>query len=81
MEAIRQTVKVNNHTISIILPDHFNAEEVDVIILPSEKKEYSIPQWQIDEVRERTDKYLKNPESATTIEDFLKEIEKSLTLL
>lgn len=78
MEAIRQTVKVKNHTISIILPDNFNAEEVDVIILPSEKKEYSIPQWQIDQVRERTENYLKNPESATDIDDFLKEIENEL---
>jgi hypothetical protein len=78
MEAIRRTVKVNNHSISIILPDNFNAEEVDVIILPVEKKEYTIPQWQIDQVRERTDKYLKNPESATNIDDFLKEIENEL---
>lgn len=78
MEAIRQTVKVKNHTISIILPDNFNADEVDVIILPSEKKEYSIPQWQIDQVRERTENYLKNPESATDIDDFLKEIENEL---
>lgn len=78
MEAIRRTVKVNNHSISIILPDNFNAEEVDVIILPVEKKEYTIPQWQIDQVRERTDKYLKNPESVTNIDDFLKEIENEL---
>lgn len=78
MEAIRQTVKVKNHTISIILPDNFNADEVDVIILPSEKKEYSIPQWQIDQVRERTENYLKNPQSATDIDDFLKEIENEL---
>jgi hypothetical protein len=78
MEAIRRTVKVENHTINIILPDNFNADEVDVIILPSEKKEYSIPQWQIDQVRERTENYLKNPESATDIDDFLKEIENEL---
>lgn len=78
MEAIRQTVKVKNNTISIILPENFNAEEVDVIILPAEKKEYSIPQWQIDEVRDRTEKYLKNPESVTNIDDFLKEIENEL---
>lgn len=77
MEAIRQTVKVKNHQINIILPQDFNAEEVDVIILPS-LKEYQIPQWQMDEVRERTDKYLKNPKSATDIDDFLKEIENEL---
>ena len=49
-----------------------------MIILPSQKKEYSIPQWQIDQVRERTENYLKNPESATDIDDFLKESENEL---
>lgn len=78
MEAIRRTVKVNNHTINIILPDNFTAEEVDVIILPSQNAEFKIPQWQIDEVRERTEKYLKNPGNTTDIEDFLKEIENEV---
>ena len=77
MEAITQTVKVKNHTINIKLPDTFNAVEVDVIVLPSSAK-YEIPQWQIDEVRERTKKYLKNPASATEIDDFLREIENEL---
>ncbi len=66
MEAIRQTVKVKNHKINSTLPDDFNTEEVDVIIMPSSAK-YEIPQWQIDEVRERTEKYLKNPESARPV--------------
>ncbi|MDI9311340.1 MAG: hypothetical protein QM535_14105 [Limnohabitans sp.] len=78
MEAIRQTLKVENHTINIVLPDDFMADEVDVIILPAEKKEYAIPQWQIDQVRERTENYLKNPKNATDIDDFLKEIEDEL---
>ncbi len=77
MEAIRQTVKVINHKINSTLPDNFNADEVDVIILPSSTKQ-EVPQWQIDEVRERTKEYLKNPESATDIGDFLKEIENEL---
>ena len=77
MKAIRKTVKVKNHKINITLPDDFYADEVDVIIMPSSAK-YEIPQWQIDEVRERTEKYLKNSESATDIDDFLKEIENEL---
>lgn len=77
MEAIRKTVKVKNHKISITLPDDFNADEVEVIIMPSAAN-YEIPQWQIDEVRERKANYLKNPESATDIDDFLKEIENEL---
>ena len=78
MEAIRQTVKVTNHKINITLPEDFIADEVDVIILPSQNNEYSIPQWQIDQVRERREKYLKNPKGATDIDDFLKEIEDEL---
>ncbi len=36
MEAIRQTVKVKNHSFKITLPDNFNADEVDVIIMPKQ---------------------------------------------
>lgn len=77
MEAIRQIVKVKNHKISITLPDDFNADEVEVIILPKSNT-MEIPQWQIDQVRERTEKYLKNPSSAQDIDDFLKEIDGEL---
>ena len=77
MEAIRQIVKVKNHQINITLPDDFNADEVEVIILPKSGN-VEIPQWQIDQVRERTDKYLKNPASAQDIDDFLKEIDGDL---
>lgn len=34
MKALRQILKVKNHSINIHLPDDFNAEEVEVIILP-----------------------------------------------
>jgi hypothetical protein len=77
MEAIRQTVKVKNHKISIVLPDDFNADEVDVIILPT-SKEYQIPQWQIDQVRERTSEYLKNPSIGRDFYEAMKEIEDEL---
>jgi hypothetical protein len=77
MEAIRQIVKVKNHKISITLPDNFNADEVEVIILPKSNT-VEIPQWQMDQVRERTEKYLKNPSSAQDIDDFLKDIDGGL---
>ncbi|WP_426091521.1 hypothetical protein [Flavobacterium sp. DSR3-2] len=77
MEAIRQIVKVKNHKISITLPDNFNANEVEVIILPKSNN-VEIPQWQMDQVRERTEKYLKNPSSAQDIDDFLKDIDGEL---
>jgi hypothetical protein len=34
MQAIRQIVNVKNHTLSIVLPDDFTAERVEVIVLP-----------------------------------------------
>lgn len=77
MEAIRKIVTVKNHQINITLPDDFNAEEVEVIILPKQD-DFKIPQWQIDQVRERTERYLKNPDNVTNIDDFLKEIEDEL---
>ena len=78
MEAIRQTVKVKNHSFKITLPDNFNAEEVDVIILAKEPKAYNIPQWQINQVRERREEYIKNPSIARDFYEAMKEIENEL---
>ena len=77
MKAIRKIVTVKNHQINIILPDDFNAEEVEVIIFPRQD-DFEVPKWQINEVRERTKRYLKNPNDVTDIDDFLKEIEDEL---
>ncbi len=78
MEAIRQIVSVKNHSVTVILPDDFVADEVEVIILPVQQDDYKIPQWQIDQVRERTENYLKKPDNVSDIDDFLKEIEDDL---
>ena len=78
MEAIRQTVKVENHKISITLPDNFIADEVEVIILPVQNNDYVIPKWQMDEVKERTIEYFKNPKIAVDFDDAMKELENDL---
>lgn len=78
MKAIRKIVEVKNHSITVSLPDDFDAKQVEVIIFPSSTNNYDIPQWQIDKVRERTDHYLKNPEDVTNIDDFLKELENEI---
>jgi hypothetical protein len=78
MEAIRQIVTVKNHQINISLPLDFIADEVEIIILPIEKKELAIPEWQINEVRERTSEYLKKPSAAQDFFDAMKEIEDEL---
>ncbi len=77
MQAIRQFAKIKNHQLNIMLPNDFTAEDVEIIILPTSKP-YEIPQWQIDEVRERTEAYLKNPESASDMDTFLAEFENDV---
>lgn len=38
MEAMRQVVKPHNHVITLRLPDFFGDDEVEIIILPKNKK-------------------------------------------
>lgn len=38
MQALRQIIDVKNHMLSIHLPNDFNADRVEVIILPLEEK-------------------------------------------
>ncbi|WPO79169.1 hypothetical protein [Flavobacterium sp. KACC 22761] len=42
--------------------------------------EYKIPKCKIDEVRKRTEDYLKNPNNASNIDEFLEEIERDLNV-
>ena len=80
MEAIRLTVKVKDHKIIITLPDDFNADVVDIIILPSKNEEYVIPQLQMNVINESTEKYLKNPTEATDNDAVIKEFESDFIL-
>lgn len=76
MEAYRQTYKVENNSFRVVLPDDFSSEEVDVIILPLNS--YEIPQWQKEETKRRFEHYLKNPETATDVFEFLDELDNEL---
>lgn len=81
MEAIREIVKVKNRQVIINLPDDFNADEVEVIVLKVivlKTIENEIPQWHINEVRERTSEYLKNPDIALDFDEAVKDIENEL---
>jgi len=78
MEAIRQYIKVNGRNISITLPDDFDADEVEVIILPSVKYASPVPEWQMEQVRERSEVYLKNPSTGLDFDVAMKDIENEL---
>lgn len=51
MEAIRKIVKVKNRQVIINLPDDFNADEVEVIVLKTSESELSEEQKTILENR------------------------------
>lgn len=78
MEAIRKFVKVEEKTISITLPDDFYADEVEVIILSSDKTYDDIPKWQMQQVRERSEAYEKDSSSAIDFDEAITKIEDGL---
>ena len=66
MEAIRQYIKVNGRNISITLPDDFDADEVEVIIMPKNNDFYLTDEMKavLDErVNEPIEGYLTAEES------------------
>lgn len=72
MEAIRQYIKVNGRNISITLPDDFDAEEVEVIILPKNNDFYLT-----DEMTAELEKRLNEPsEEYISGEESIKELKK-----
>lgn len=72
MEAIRKIVTVKNHQINITLPDDFNAEEVEVIILPKQD-DFELT----DEMKQTLDNRANEPtENYLTSEESLSKIKK-----
>ena len=48
MTALREFIKVKNHEINIKLPDDFDYEEVEVIIMPKKENDYEF--WSDEEI-------------------------------
>lgn len=76
MDAIRQFIDVKNNSFSVLLPDDFKADRVEVIIFPSETND--IPQWQKTEAIRRLEIYKNNPKSALDFDQVMDEIEQGL---
>lgn len=76
MEAIRQFIKVNGRNINITLPDDFNADEVEVIILPKNDDTYLT-----DEMKAILDSTLNEPtEDYITSEESIEKLKKKYGL-
>lgn len=61
MNAIRQIVKVKNHSLNITLPADFDAELAEVIIFPKDKNDFEISEKEMELIRNRIKKT--NPEN------------------
>jgi len=48
MTALRKFIKVKNHEVNIKLPNDFDYEEVEVIVLPKKEDEYEF--WSDEEI-------------------------------
>lgn len=51
-----------------------SVENDSLTLFSLQNEESEIPKWQIDEVRKRTESFLKNPNNADDIDDFLKKL-------
>lgn len=73
MEAIRQFVKVKNNQVNITLPEGFNAEEVEVIILAKNENEFQLSEEQIklldNRINEPESEYISSTESLNKIKE------------
>ena len=75
MEAIKRTIKVQNRQVIIDLPNDFNADEVEVIVLA---KEYDYDDFQLsDEQKAMLDERLKEPdENYIPMKECLEDLKK-----
>lgn len=72
MKALKQIVKVENNKVSITLPNDFNAEEVEVIVL-SKEDNFELT----DEQKAILDERLREPdENYSPAKEFIAELER-----
>lgn len=74
MNAIRQIIDVKNHSFNVMLPEDFNHQRVEVIILPSEQED-EIPQWQKDILDNRLKDFFLNPNQGCDFDEFCSKLE------
>lgn len=72
MEAIRQFIKVKNRQINIVLPEGFDVDEVEVIILPKQN-DFELTDEQISILESRLNEpiedYISSEESLKKLKD------------
>ncbi len=78
MNAIRQFVEVKNHTFTIVLPDDFDANTVEVIILPKQQNKIEFSDETKKLLDARLNDYAQNPDDVSPFDLLLDELEQEL---
>ncbi len=78
MNAIRQFVEVKNHTFTIVLPDDFDASNVEVIILAKQQNKIELSDETKALLDSRLNDYLQNPNEVNDFDLLLDELEQEL---
>ena len=61
MNAFRQIIEVKDHQLNISLPQDFNADKVEIIILPADDTDFELTEGEKELIRQRVKNTL--PES------------------
>lgn len=78
MNAIRQFVEVKNHTFTIVLPDDFDANTVEVIILPKQENKIELSDETKALLDARLNDYAQNPDEVRDFDLLLDELQQEL---
>ena len=78
MNAIRQFVEVKNHTFTIVLPDDFDANTVEVIILPKQQNKIEFSDETKALLDARLNDYAQNPDEVRDFDLLLDELQQEL---
>lgn len=76
MNAIRQFVEVKNNTFTIVLQDDFDANTVEVIILPKQQNKIELSDETKAFLDSRLNDYLQNPNEVNDFDLLLDELEQ-----
>lgn len=78
MNAIRQFVEVKNHTFTVVLPDDFDANTVEVIILPKQQNKIEFSDETKALLDARLNDYAQNPDEVRDFDLLLDELQQEL---
>ncbi|WP_281636615.1 hypothetical protein [Flavobacterium marginilacus] len=78
MNAIRQFIDVKNNSFVVSLPDEFNDQRVEVIILPASQNDFNISNETKQMLDNRLSDYLGNPNDVQDFDTLLDELEREL---